>query len=59
MEFVAGAAVLGTSLAAASPPALAQSLLQRLFGYGARSAPDSSYERGERYPYSRPGYEFR
>jgi hypothetical protein len=53
---VAAAAALTASLAAASEPALAQSLLQRLFGFGAGRAPEERYDRVERYPFSRPAY---
>ncbi len=56
-RIVAAAAALAAGLAAVSQPVLAQSLLQRLFGFGARSMPEDRYERGEPYgPYSRPAY---
>jgi hypothetical protein len=53
--------MLAASLAAASQPVLAQSLVQRMFGFGAREPEyrsESRYERSERYnPYSRPAYD--
>ena len=56
-RMVAAAAALAAGLAALSEPAPAQSLLQRLFGFGARSMPEDAYPRGEPYgPYSRPAY---
>jgi hypothetical protein len=58
----AGALLLAATLAtlsAASEPAFAQSLLQRMFGFGAsRAPPEPRYEPIERYePYSRPSYD--
>jgi hypothetical protein len=55
---VAGAAVAVASLAALTQPAFAQSLLQRLFGFGAGRAPEHRYERVDPYPYSRPAYDY-
>jgi len=52
---LAGAAVLAAALAVVSQPALAQSLLQRMFNFGARSVPERRYQPFARYPYSRPG----
>jgi Protein of unknown function (DUF2865) len=55
---MAAAAVLAAGLAAASEPVLAQSLLQRMFGWGQRAEPESRYSRREPYgPFSRPAYE--
>jgi hypothetical protein len=55
---LAAAAVVLASLAAASEPVAAQSLLQRWFGLGGRGAPEPHYDRADPYPYSRPAYNY-